>query len=140
MGKVGRPSLGLRNVLVGFPEDVLARVEAAAGTGGRSEFIRTAVVRALDGGVSEVRFASVVGSPEKSEPVAPAALVPVAAAEDREAMLLKVVRGRGALSSRDAAQCLGWSEMLVSKVEARLSARALIHYPRGAGVMVAVDG
>jgi hypothetical protein len=147
MGKVGRPSLGLKNVLVGFPADVLLRLDAAVGSGGRAEFIRGAVVSALDGSA-----APVVELAEKSDLVAAAVevavpvpekknseVIPARGADDpRVAVLLSALR-KSVMTEGEAARALGWPPVLVAKVASRLSARGLIHYPRGNGLMVVVE-
>lgn len=45
---MGRPSLGVKFTAIRLSPDVLARIDALAGVGKRSEFIREAVERELE--------------------------------------------------------------------------------------------
>ena len=56
---------------------------------------------------------------------------------DKMTALLDAIRLR-AMTAREAAAELGWSELLVAKVADKLAAAGMIHFPRGAGVMVAI--
>lgn len=46
-GRMGRPSLGVKFTAIRLSPEVLARIDALAGVGKRSEFIREAVEREL---------------------------------------------------------------------------------------------
>lgn len=56
---------------------------------------------------------------------------------DKMTALLDAIRLR-AMTAREAAAELGWPELLVAKVADKLAAAGMIHFPRGAGVMVAI--
>jgi metal-responsive CopG/Arc/MetJ family transcriptional regulator len=46
--RMGRPSLGVKYTAIRLSPDVLAKIDALAGVGKRSEFIREAVERELE--------------------------------------------------------------------------------------------
>lgn len=151
-------------VSVRLDAEAIAAIDGRVGSRGRSGFIRDAVLAALKGStalvekpiaagpVSVMGVGLVYSPPEPDKPsrvlraVAEASSVrrPLTAAEraaadlrsDKMQTLLAALRGR-AMTARDAAALLGWSELLVAKVADKLVAAGLVHFPRGAGVMEA---
>lgn len=104
-------------VALRLPEEVVGRIDAASGRGGRSEFIRGAIDREL------ARCAA----PKVED------LVRVGRDEDE---VLRVLQLRP-MTVREVARTLGWAELKADRVAQHLLKRGLVSCPGGGGMMVA---
>ena len=139
---MGRKAVGGDIVHVRFPDGTLDRIDARS-DGSRSEFIRDAVLRTLNGLDGNFPLGSVVASePEKKSDGLPledriirataaldAKYPKKAVSDDREVLLALVLKK--ALSERQAMEALGWMELRVSKVAGKLAGSGLIRYRDG---------
>lgn len=137
----GREKVGGDVTPVRFADGVLAQIDAVAGKGKRAEFIRDAVAAALKLSQKSVPASPavrpVLPSSMRSVPLTEAQRVAANERADKMTALLEAIRLR-AMTAREAAAELGWPELLVAKVADKLAAAGMIHFPRGAGVMVAI--
>lgn len=155
---MAREKIGGRSVLVQLGEGVAERIDAVAGSGRRAEYIRSAVMAALGEAVGSApmrpaadpapavlmgpaEVSQVAGAVPSQRSVPLSERTPaVRGAESRARraddcrVLLDVLRGKR-MTVRDAVKELGWAELRLEKVAAKLMASGLIHCPRGNGVM-----
>lgn len=140
-------------VLMKFPAGLLGELDAAAGRGCRSEWVREAVQMRLSGAASVAAAPPVVAEPEPAVAAAPKAERAAPRSERaapkssgvfevgpdaRSLVLLSHLRKKPGTVC-DAARSLGWPELLVSRLARDLVSAGRVHYPRGGGVMVAFD-
>lgn len=128
-------------VSVRLDAEAIAGIDERVGSRGRSGFIRDAVAAALKFSQKSVPASPavrpVLPSSRRSVPLTEAQRVAANERADKMTALLDAIRLR-AMTAREAAAELGWSELLVAKVADKLAAAGMIHFPRGAGVMVAI--
>lgn len=137
---------GMITVSVRLPAGVVVRLERAAGAGGRAEWIRGVIERALGDGVSggdavsEVRAAARVTAVAAQRAGAEAKAAPVdvggfARADDR--VLWEWLRDHPRRTERMLRDDLGWMEVRVSKAVASLLRQGRV-VSAGEGVLEAV--
>lgn len=129
---MGRSGIG-GQVLVRLGDGVPERIDAVAGKGGRSEFVRQAVLAALDGAKD---IAPVEAELERAVPAKPV----VKPSSDRWAAdgaeVLRVLRGRR-MTARDLSRELVWAELRVERALRSLGDRVV--FSGGGVVEVASD-
>lgn len=137
---MAREKVGGR-IAVRLGDGVPERIDAVVGAGGRSDFIRDAVLEKLDGRaeassseVGKIKGPHVTAIPQNAVVRAPANIsVPDTAPDARPefAVLLAHLKKAGLRSEREAARDLGWPEGKVKAAAKGLTDAGLIAYERG---------
>jgi hypothetical protein len=143
--KVGRPGVGLQEISVGIPKGLIEKLDEMAGEGGRRAFIRGAVEAALEHGIERKPAAAVkpVVDRDALRPKVPAEKLPDDCRTLLAAVKAAISEREGVpvgLTCREAARLLDWPVSRTGGAEEVLSKYDFIHYPKGGGVMYAVEG
>ena len=135
-------------VPVRIGDELLKRIDAAAGDGKRSEFIRSAVEAALGGSAAKVSPGVVKAVSRSAEkPVAVRSVPkpsgrPVSrwASDPRYGEFRDMVLRSGSVgvTSAQVVRETGWTPLLVERFAEAMSSAGEMHYPHGSGRMVGV--